>query len=67
MKKMNYTLLKHVTVILQTLSIPIGVYSGVMLATGKTSLFVLGIGIAMVFAFIQAHIWWKTMEKVPKE
>ena len=61
---MNYKILKNLTVALQTLNVPIGVYSGIMLATGKPFWFTIGISTGMLMAFIQGHIWWKTMEKI---
>ena len=62
--KINYGVLKHVTVLLQVLSIPLGVYSGAMLAMGNPGSFIVGAVASMGFTFIQAHLWWLTMEKI---
>jgi hypothetical protein len=62
--KVNYQFLKHFCIAIQTFSVPISVYSGIMLATGKPELFTIGIIISMGLTFFQAELWWKVMEKL---
>lgn len=63
----NYFRLKHVVVALQVFNVPFGVYSGAMLALGEPKMFVVGLFISMIFVFVQAHLWWITMEKLQKD
>lgn len=61
---LNYKLMKHVVVALQVFNVPFGVYSGAMLALGDKKMFAFGLLISMLFVFVQAHLWWITMEKL---
>jgi hypothetical protein len=65
--KIGYKALKHVTVLLSTLSVPFGVYAGAMLALGRPLYFFLGLALSMLFTFTQSQIWWLTMEKLPTD
>jgi nitrogen fixation-related uncharacterized protein len=62
--KINYKKMKHVVVALQVFNVPFSVYSGAMLALGEPKMFLTGLSISMVFVFVQAHLWWVTMEKL---
>lgn len=60
----KYKILKQITIALQCFGVPFGVFSGAMLAMGDYWNFILGIAISMGFTFIQAQLWWFTMEKL---
>ena len=61
---MNYKTLRLTNIIFHGIEVPLGVYSGIMLATNQPMMFAVGMIILSVTATVGAWIYWLTMEKM---
>ena len=62
-KTTNYSLYKFITILMGSLTIPMGTFIGFEFGKGNYSLAIMGIVAQTIYVFFQGWFWWKTMEK----
>jgi uncharacterized membrane protein len=66
MENSRYSLLKYLTIFLQTLMIPLGTFVGYQFGAQNYRLALIALVIQTILVFFQGAIWWRTFEERPK-
>ena len=59
----NYSLYKFLTILMGSLTVPIGTFIGYEFGKGNYNTATIGIIFQTVYVFFQGWLWWKTIEK----
>lgn len=62
-KNKEYSSLRLITITLTALMLPFGTFVGFQFGSRNYRLALIALAIQTIITFIQAHIWWLTLEK----